>query len=148
MAFELNRINRIREYETIYITKSELTEEQMTELMGLIDQVITENNGTVLRTTLMGKRKLFYEIKGNLRGSYVHTVFLGDNKLVSEFERKLRINENVLRYQTLKQLDHVKDVEARKAYYHSPKFEEVVTIMTKPTKEVKDDYDKFRPKGV
>ncbi len=148
MAFELKRIERTREYEIIYIIKPDLSEDQITELTKKVDGIIAENGGEILRTTLMGKRKLFYEIKGNLRGIFVHSVFLGKNKLVPELERRLRISEDVVRYQTIKLEDHVRDVEGKKAYYKSQKFEDMLSIISKPTKEVKDDYDKFKPKGV
>lgn len=128
--------------------KPDLSEEQITELVKKVDTIISENGGEVLRTTMMGKRKLFYEIKGNLRGIYVHSVFLGGNKLIPELERRMRISEEVVRYQTIKLENHVRDIEGKKDYYKSQKFEEVLSVISKPTKEVKDDYDKFKPKGV
>ena len=148
MAFKLERIERIREYEIIYIMKPDLSDEEQKELVKKVEDIIVQNKGEVLRTTPMGKRKLFHETKGQLRGAFVHSVFVGNNKLVPELERKLRINENVIRYQTIKLVDYVKDIEARKAYYNSPKFEETAAVITKPIKEVKDDYDKFKPRGV
>jgi len=148
MAFKLERIERIREYEIIYIMKPDLSDEEQKELVKKVEDIIVQNKGEVLRTTPMGKRKLFHETKGQLRGAFVHSVFVGNNKLVPELERKLRINENVIRYQTIKLVDYVKDIEARKAYYNSPKFEETAAVIAKPIKEVKDDYDKFKPRGV
>ena len=148
MVFKLERIERIREYEIIYIMKPDLTDEEQKNLVKKVEDIIAENNGVLLRTTPMGKRKLFHETKGQLRGSFVHSVFLGNNKLVPELERKLRIDENVIRYQTIKLVDLVTDVEARKEFYNSPKFEETAAVIAKPIKEVKDDYDKFRPRGV
>ncbi len=147
MAFTFERVKKIREYETIYITKPDITDEKLTEVMNGIVDVIKQNGGDILKTTLMGKRKFFFEIKGNLRGIYVHTIFVGGNNLIAEFERRLRINEEVVRYQTIKLHDNIKDVEQRKAYYNSPEYEELMGVISKPTKEVKDDYDKFKPKG-
>jgi len=148
MVFKLERIEKVREYEIIYIMKPDLTDEDQKALVTKIEGIITKSQGQVLKTTSMGKRKLFHETKGQLRGSFVHSIFLGNNKLVPELERKLRINENVIRYQTIKLIDLVNDVEARKEYYSSSKFEEVSAVLAKPIKEVKDDYDKFKPRGV
>ena len=148
MVFKLERIERIREYEIIYIMKPDLTDEEQKNLIKKVEDIIAENQGVLLRTTPMGKRKLFHETKGQLRGAFVHSVFLGNNKLVPELERRLRIDENIIRYQTVKLIDLVTDVEARKEYYNSPKFDEMAAIIAKPIKEVKDDYDKFRPRGV
>jgi small subunit ribosomal protein S6 len=148
MVFKLERIERIREYEIIYIMKPDLTDEEQKNLVTKIEEVIAENKGQLLKTTVMGKRKLFHETKGHLRGSFVHSVFLGNNELVPELERKLRIDENVIRYQTIKLVEFVSDIEARKEYYNSSKFEELATTIAKPIKEVKDEYDKFKPRGV
>ena len=148
MVFKLERIEKVREYEIIYIMKPDLTDEDQKNLVAKIESIITDNSGQVLKTTSMGKRKLFHETKNQLRGSFVHSIFLGNNKLVPELERKLRIDENVIRYQTIKLIDLVTDIDARKEYYSSSKFEEVSAVLAKPIKEVKDDYDKFKPRGV
>ncbi len=148
MVFKLERIERIREYEIIYIMKPDLTDEEQKNLVKKVEDIIAENKGQLLKVTPMGKRKLFHETKGQLRGAFMHTIFLGNNKLVPELERRLRIDENVIRYQTIKLIDLVTDVEARKAYYNSQKFDEFAGIIAKPIKEVKDDYDKFKPRGV
>ena len=147
MVFELKRIESIREYEMVYITKPEISDEDLASVKELFENIVKDHKGDVLKTTVMGKRKLFYEVKGNLRGLFVHSVFTGNNKLISELERRLRINENVIRYQTIKLISYVKDVEARKEFYKSEQFEETNAVLTKAMKEVKDDYDKFKPKG-
>ena len=148
MVFELKRIESIREYEMVYITKPEISDEDLATVKEVFENVVKDFKGEVFKTTVMGKRKLFYEVKGNLRGLFLHSVFTGNNKLISELERRLRISENVIRYQTIKLDSYVKDIEAKKAFYKSEKFEETTAVLTKAMKEVKDDYDKFKPKGV
>ncbi len=148
MVFKLERIERIREYEMVFVTKPEISDEDLSNLKELFKNVVMDHKGEVLKTTVMGKRKLFYEVKGNLRGLFIYSAFTGNNLLVSELERRLRINENVIRYQTIKLDDHVTDIEAKREFYKSSKFEETNAVLTKAMKEVKDDYDKFKPQGV
>ncbi len=148
MVFKLDRIERIREYEMVFITKPEISDEELAKVKELFENVVKDHAGEVLKTTVMGKRKLFYEVKGTLRGLFLYSTFTGNNKLITELERRLRINENVIRYQTIKLDSYVKDIEAKRAFYKSEKFEDSTAVLTKAMKEVKDDYDKFKPQGV
>ncbi len=94
--------NTQREYETIYILKAEANTESIHEVNSRIRKVIEDGKGKVLRVDNWGKRKLAYEIKKQLKGIYLHWLYLGETDLVAELERNLRMLDLVIRFNTVK----------------------------------------------
>jgi small subunit ribosomal protein S6 len=91
-----------REYETIYILKADASTESVQEVNTRIRKVIEDGKGKVLRVDNWGKRKLAYEIKKQLKGIYLHWLYLGETDLVAELERNLRMLDLVVRFNTVK----------------------------------------------
>jgi small subunit ribosomal protein S6 len=92
----------IRKYETIYIVKPDLTEEELKTLTDKVQDVIANNNGDLKRLEDWGIRKLAYVIKKSPRGRYVYLRYDGVETLVAELERRLRLDDRILRYLTVK----------------------------------------------
>lgn len=92
----------IREYETLFVVSPELDKGGIDNLNGKFKSIIQENGGKVIRLTRWGKRELSYRIKKFSYGFYVHLNYFGDGRTVDELQRNLRLNENVLRYLTVK----------------------------------------------
>jgi len=92
----------IRKYETIYIVKPDLAEEELTALTEKVQDVIAGNNGDLKRLEDWGIRKLAYAIKKSARGRYVYLRYDGVETLVAELERRLRLDDRILRYLTVK----------------------------------------------
>lgn len=103
---------RLREYETIYLLKSDLTDDGVDKVKERVRGVINRENGKALRFTTWGKKKTQYPIAKQPRAIYVHASYLGDSKLVAEVERNLRILEEVVRYLSVKIAEDV-DPESR-----------------------------------
>jgi small subunit ribosomal protein S6 len=89
-------------YETIYIVKPDLTDEENKALTTRINEVIETMNGEVRKLEDWGIRKLAYPINKLTRGRYMYLRSDGDATLIAELERRLRIDERVIRYQTVK----------------------------------------------
>jgi len=89
-------------YETLVIIKPTLTEEEIAKQVELVEQSITEQNGEVAAVNKMGMRKLAYEINKNPRGFYAVIYHKSPASAIDEVERKLRYNEDVLRFFTVK----------------------------------------------
>jgi small subunit ribosomal protein S6 len=89
-------------YETTIITKPDLTDEGYKALLDKIKTIISQYNGQIIDQQNWGKRKLSYPIKKETKGVYTYIVFNGNNKLVEELERNFKINEDILRYLTIK----------------------------------------------
>ena len=90
-----------RQYETIYILRSDAGRE-VTEAVA--DRVIeaVKTAGSVTRIENWGRRKLAYNVGRQNRGIYVYFQYSGVGDLVSEVERTLRLQESVLKFQTVK----------------------------------------------
>jgi small subunit ribosomal protein S6 len=91
-----------RMYETIYIVKPDLADEENKSLTDKINDVITKMNGEVRKLEDWGVRKLAYPIDKLARGRYMYLRSDGDAALIAELERRLRLDERVIRYQSVK----------------------------------------------
>jgi len=91
-----------RMYETIYIVKPDLNDEENKALTTRINEVIEKMNGDVRKLEDWGVRKLAYPINKVARGRYMYLRSDGDAALIAELERRLRLDERVIRYQTVK----------------------------------------------
>lgn len=101
----------MRHYENLVIVKPTLTEEEIKNSIAAIEAVITENGGEIIARDEMGMRKLAYPIDKNPRG-YFHVVYYTIKpSAIEEIERRFRINEELLRFVTIK-YDSKREVKA------------------------------------
>jgi small subunit ribosomal protein S6 len=92
----------MRHYENLVIVKPTLTAEEIQSNISAIEEVITSNGGEIATTDSMGMRKLAYPINKNERG-YFHVIYYTvAPAAISEIERRFRINEELLRFVTIK----------------------------------------------
>ncbi len=89
-------------YESLFVLKPTLTEEETKEQIQKIESVIANNGGELLAKNEMGTRNLAYEVQGDRRGYYSVLYFKAPAQLVSELERNYKINENVIKFMTVK----------------------------------------------
>ena len=92
----------MRMYETIYIVQPDLGEEEIKTLSTKVQDIIANMNGDFKRLEDWGTRKLAYPINKNPRGRYFYLRFDGDSALIAELERRLRLDDKVIRYQSVK----------------------------------------------
>jgi small subunit ribosomal protein S6 len=104
----------LNEYETIYIARPDLTDDVMTKITARYEQVITNNAGVILVSEDWGKRKLAYIISKHQRGHYIYLNYVAPATLVAEVERNLGLEDQLLRFLTVKLEDAV-EVDARRA---------------------------------
>jgi len=91
-----------RMYETIYIVQPDLGEEEIKTLSTKVQDIVANMNGDFKRLEDWGTRKLAYPINKNPRGRYFYLRFDGDSALIAELERRLRLDDKVIRYQSVK----------------------------------------------
>ena len=89
-------------YEVVYIARQDITATQVEALTEQFQNVITEGGGTVVRTESWGLRTIAYKIKKNRKGHYVMLHLDAPAAAIHEMERQMRINEDLLRYLTLR----------------------------------------------
>jgi small subunit ribosomal protein S6 len=91
----------MRKYETIFILHPELSEDDIKSVTTKAQDVISSYKGECFRMDDWGIRKLAYPIKKSARGRYYYLRFDGDSALIAELERRLRLDDKVLRYQSV-----------------------------------------------
>jgi small subunit ribosomal protein S6 len=97
----------MRDYELMYITRPTLQPEQQEALKERVLKIIQEKGGELKKVDIWGKRKLGYPIKRETEGYYVVMDFSGDEALVNEIDRVLKITDGFLRFKILR-TDHRK----------------------------------------
>ena len=91
----------MRTYETLFIVHPEVVGDDLVALIEKYRKVLTDQQAVVLKADNWGSRALAYPVKKQTRGSFVLTVFEGPPSSIAEFERRLRIDEKVIKYQTV-----------------------------------------------
>jgi small subunit ribosomal protein S6 len=91
-------VSHVRQYELVYITAPEITEEALAELHQQVAAVVDRFSGSIERTEPWGRRKLAYEIGHQREGVYVLEVINGPPAMTAELDRRLRVIDSVLRH--------------------------------------------------
>jgi small subunit ribosomal protein S6 len=92
----------LRKYETAFIVKPTLTEEEVQSKIELIKGLITNNGGQIAGCEDIGMRKLAYEIKKCKRGYYYSIYFEAEGNIIKELERVYGITEDIIRFINIK----------------------------------------------
>ncbi len=88
----------MKKYEVLYIINESVETEKRAELIETLAGIITTNGGKVTKTDEWGMRDFAYPIDDMHKGYYVCVAFEADNDCVNEFDRLMRINQNVVRF--------------------------------------------------
>lgn len=103
----------MREYECGLVFRPDLSAPELEEIHGKYEKIMKEEGGEIIFKDDWGVKKLAYPIKDHFKGNYVFYDLASMGPIVKEIERIARIDENVLRFLTVKLADSV-DVEMRK----------------------------------
>lgn len=91
-----------RVYEVMYIGTPETADEDITKLNEAIQQVIEKEGGSVVKTEVMGRRKLAYPIQKKTEGHYTLFEIEGSGQEIAELERRMRVNDAIMRFITVR----------------------------------------------
>ena len=89
-------------YESVYIARPDITAAQVEALTESMSAIIADGGGKVAQTEYWGLKSLAYRIKKNRKGHYTMMALDAPSMAVKEFERNLRLNEDVLRLMTIR----------------------------------------------
>src|ERR1043166_9121205 len=89
-----------RTYEVIFIVDPDAADEEVMRLSEGVQKIITSQGGSIVKTEMMGKRQLAYEINHKKDGTYVLLEVEGSGGEIAEVERRMRVNDQILRYMT------------------------------------------------
>ena len=95
----------MNKYELVYIIDTAVEEEARKGLVEKFNTLITNNGGEIEKVEEWGKRRLAYAIDYKTEGYYVLVNFSAGSELPLELERNLKINESIIRYQTVRILE-------------------------------------------
>ena len=98
MNVELPKVKRVRHYETMFIVKPTLTEDEIKKQIETVKENIRKNEGEIVACDDWGVRDLAYEIQKHKRGYYYIIYFKAPAASIKELERLYRINENIIRF--------------------------------------------------
>ena len=109
-----------RQYEVVFIVDP-TADDEVSRLTEGFSQIITDQGGVVTKAEPMGKRQLAYEINHHKDGTFVLLEIEGTGHEIAELERRMRVNDRILRYLTVRvdedrrRAEKLKDRRARKA---------------------------------
>jgi small subunit ribosomal protein S6 len=89
-------------YETMYILRPDLGDEQTDQAIDRYQALLRENGAENIETQHRGRRRLAYEILRHREGIYVQMNYDCDGKAIAPLERAMRLSDEVVRYLTIK----------------------------------------------
>jgi len=104
----------MRIYEELFIIRPEATEEEIEAVNSQMAAAITSTGGMVDKVDKWGLRKLAYRLQKKSEGYYVLIQFQGGAETVKELERRLRVNDAVMKFLTVRIDEKLKWLERRR----------------------------------
>jgi len=89
-------------YEHVFLARQDLAQAQVDALAETATKIIEDNAGKVVKTETWGLRSLAYKIAKNRKAHYVMLEIDGPGAIVAELERQEAINEDIIRYMTVR----------------------------------------------
>jgi small subunit ribosomal protein S6 len=93
-------------YEHVFLARQDLSQAQVDALAATATEIVEQNNGKVTKTETWGLKNLAYKIERNRKAHFVLLNIDAPAKVVEELERQTRINEDVIRYVTIRVDEH------------------------------------------
>ncbi|MCL4431177.1 MAG: 30S ribosomal protein S6 [Epsilonproteobacteria bacterium] len=125
----------MRHYENLVIVKPTLTEEEIKNTLAIVEEFITSNGGEIIARDPMGMKKLAYPIEKNARGYFYVIYYKIAPSAISEIERRFRINEEILRFVTMK-YDTKREIKAWNDMVEKTKKVAPAAVVAEKTEEV------------
>jgi small subunit ribosomal protein S6 len=91
-----------RIYEVVFIVDPDANDEEVMRLSETLQKIVTSQDSNVTKTEMMGRRQLAYEIGHKKEGIYVLLEIEGSGREIAELERRMRVNDRILRYITVR----------------------------------------------
>lgn len=91
----------MRTYETIFIVHPQVSGDAYEEFLGKFKDILSQQTATLHKVDEWGSRNLAYPIKKQSRGTYVLFVFDVEPAGLAEFERRARLDESVIKFQSV-----------------------------------------------
>jgi len=93
-------------YEHVFIARQDVSASQVEAITAEFSKIVEENDGKVAKNEYWGLKNLAYKIKKNRKGHYVLLNIDATADVINEIERQARLNEDVIRYMTIRVDEH------------------------------------------
>ena len=104
-------------YENTIIAKQDLAEKDLKSLREKYDTLIKNYSGKVIKIEEWGLLNLANKIKNYKKGFYIHFKFEGNNKTLDEIEKKIQLDNSIIRFLTVK----YKKLDIKNEYFNKEK---------------------------
>ena len=128
----------MRYYETLYLINPNLANDDYKEVVTKFNDLIEAKKGVVTKTDEWGKKSLAYPVKKFDKGFYVLLQYCGEAAIADDLQRGLRLDDRILKFQTIKLGNNV-DPEELKPNVEESKKEAGEDTDTKETTTDKED---------
>ncbi len=91
----------MRTYETIFIVHPDVVGDSLDAVIEKYRQILTDQGANVLKADNWGTRTLAYQVKKQSQGCFILMIFDGPPTAIAEFERRMRIDEAIIKFQTV-----------------------------------------------
>ncbi|MCD6525852.1 MAG: 30S ribosomal protein S6 [Desulfuromonas sp.] len=91
----------MRTYETIFIVNPQIVGDEYTAVVDKFKGVLTDQDAEILKVDEWGTKRLAYPVKKHEQGTYVLVNFNAENVVIKEFERRMRLDDAIIKFQTL-----------------------------------------------
>jgi small subunit ribosomal protein S6 len=91
----------MRTYEAIFIVHPEVIGDDLSAVIDKYKMILTEQGANVFKAENWGTRTLAYSVKKQAKGCYVLFIFDAEPKVIAEFERRMRIDDKIIKFQTV-----------------------------------------------
>ena len=105
----------MRTYEALYIANPEMEEGDIQTLSQEVENLVTTNGGTIVRSEIWGKRKLAYMVKKYSDGNYILLRFQANPEFIQKLEQWFKLSDAVFRYLIVHFDEHMLRVEEEQA---------------------------------
>jgi small subunit ribosomal protein S6 len=95
-------LQKPRQYEVVFIVDPATDDDEVTRLTEAFKQIAVDQGGVVTKAESMGRRQLAYEILRKTEGSFVLLEIEGSGREIAELERRMRVNDRIIRYLTVR----------------------------------------------
>jgi small subunit ribosomal protein S6 len=95
-------------YEHVFLARQDLSQAQVDALAENATKIVEDNKGKVVKTETWGLRTLTYKIQKNRKAHFVLLEIDAPGDTIAELERQTRMNEDVIRYMTIRVDEHEK----------------------------------------
>jgi len=93
-------------YEHIYLARQDVSAQQVEELTSALTQLLEGNGGKITKSEYWGLKTLSYRIRKNRKAHFTLFNIDAPHAAVNEMERQMRINEDILRFMTIRVDEH------------------------------------------